>query len=522
MTHRQWRDRKLGTIIDYDKKYGGQCHPAGAMVLLADGTYKAIENIKEGDSVVGFYGNNTVIGKTQREAECVLYRTHLSDIIVTPEHPYLMKSGAFKPIATATKTGEKPEVFTEKVTEESGLTDSELLFLGFWLGDGSLRIHHDCRNDEIIVTHNRRKDVMFLDSLNISLKTKEHHECENACVSRLYAAKHERLASVIRQCYDSARNKILVGKYTNRECLLIIEGLIAADGSTKHKSDVICNTSLGLLLAVQAAALRCGFSTAALRLKSIAGTPTTFPDGSGGRKHGTRKKDLYTLTLARNNKNAFVGNYVLDTESAGIKTVYHLSVTGDHTYTVNNYYVHNCVDVFRDHCASVDFITDLESVGGAHELYTRYEYLPKLSAAYFRIQYQEGLIPPEGAKLIWGATANNSFGHVAIADEGSTQTLLALLEQDGFRNDKRDVSIGDMKGLTERKTIYTGLLGWLVLREVRMSSAPSGLQFSDTGRYPTSGSTIATSDRNAQLNQYWYNPTAKQYMILTQGGWRFI
>lgn len=80
------------------------CFIVGTQVLLADGTSKAIENLRVGDMVVGAHGVvNRVRGVVHRPLrDRLLYSINGSDPFISPEHPLLTTQGwkAFDPAAS--------------------------------------------------------------------------------------------------------------------------------------------------------------------------------------------------------------------------------------------------------------------------------------------------------------------------------------------------------------------------------------------------------------------------------------
>jgi len=183
---------------------------------------------------------------------------------------------------------------------------------------------------------------------------------------------------------------------------------------------------------------------------------------------------------------------------------------------VDKKYGGQCVDVARHYMSVIHNVNDVEGVNGAVDFFTKYDSMPKLKSAYHRINYQPGMICPQGALVIWGTTKNNSYGHIAICDE-ATQSTLTILEQDGFDNPARDVSIGDTDGLEVRTTSYTNVLGWLVIKE-------KTAEIKVIGAVPPAGAKIATSDRTAQNGDYWLNISlaVPKWMLLVNGKWNYI
>jgi len=185
---------------------------------------------------------------------------------------------------------------------------------------------------------------------------------------------------------------------------------------------------------------------------------------------------------------------------------------------VDKAYGGQCVDAARSHMGEVDGYWDIEGVCGAVDFFTKYDSMPKLKAAYHRIAYQPGMTAPDGAKIVWDITPNNSFGHIAIADK-ATQLNLGILEQNGFDNPARDVNKGTSRGLVKRETSYGNVLGWLIPKE-------KPVEIVVKGKIPPAGASIATSDRTAQNGQYWLNKTSDpgnpRWMQLINGTWQFV
>ena len=107
-----------------------------------------------------------------------------------------------------------------------------------------------------------------------------------------------------------------------------------------------------------------------------------------------------------------------------------------------------CVDVFRQYCKDV-----LDIPHTASELYTKYEAMP-LEQKYFNKLVYTGEKPEAGDVVIFGATKTNSYGHVAIVLDASTEKI-TVFEQDGFKQD--GAHIGSWS--------YARVLGFLRKRE---------------------------------------------------------
>lgn len=95
-----------------------------------------------------------------------------------------------------------------------------------------------------------------------------------------------------------------------------------------------------------------------------------------------------------------------------------------------------CVDLFRQYCKDVLNIPHTGAVGGAIELYTKYDLLP-VEKKYFDKVYKTIY---SGDVVIFNKTEKNEFGHVAIV-LGECINGLLVFEQDGFAQDGAKISI---------------------------------------------------------------------------------
>jgi hypothetical protein len=80
----------------------GDCHLAGTLVTLADGSRKAIEQVKVGESVLSHLGRPQKVTRTIRKPfnkSMIRFQAggHIEDIVCTPDHLILVNDGAWKP-----------------------------------------------------------------------------------------------------------------------------------------------------------------------------------------------------------------------------------------------------------------------------------------------------------------------------------------------------------------------------------------------------------------------------------------
>ena len=417
-----------GQKVDYDKFYGPQCFTKDHYVLMSDWTYKAIQDIQVGDKVIGYDNNvNTVTQVFKSIKKVVHIKTELCDFYVTPDHPFYFKDGTFSPAMNLiTKS---PALYDKENFAPSGLTDNELLFLGFWLGDGNIAKHKDERTDEIRITYGLKK-ADFIHSLNIISTERLHHETNNAFVASIRKMEHPLLTKIIlEKCAGEYKKLPLI--FNNRESELILKGLIHADGSLHHNSYVITNTSPALLYAAQAICIKLGYKTKSVRLSKRSSDYIKIKG-----KLIKSVKPLYRFTINTNLKTTH--NEQIEIGEPFEAEVFNLETDNTHTYICNNYKVHNCVDLFRQYCQDVVGCGHTGSVEGAKDLYLNYNKLPKEKESFTRIANPKN--PKPGDVAVWGESSTNKYGHVAIII-GTLNDDLIVFEQDGFKQDGAKINL---------------------------------------------------------------------------------
>ena len=426
-----------GKKVDYDHAYGPQCFTKDHCVLMSDWTYKPIQDIKVGDKVIGYDNNvNTVTHLFQNEKEVVHIKTDLSDFYVTEDHPFYFRNGEFMPATSLAE--EKPALFDMENFKSSGLTDEELKFFGFWLGDGNIGKHHDGRTDEIRITYGIKKK-QFVDSLGVTGNERKHHECDNAFVSGLLKRDHPQLTDIIlKYCSDEKKLPLI---FTNREYGLILQGFIKADGSLKHNSYVVTNTSLPLLMSFQAACILLGYSTKSIRLSKRSNGIIRING-----KQVKSVKPLYRLTISeKSNKSSRTYGEILEIRK---ETVYNLETDGTHTYICNNHKVHNCVDLARQYFKDVENIKEhtgsCTTSGGAKDMNLDYDKMPVEKKYFKRIPATRN--PKTGDTAIWNSTNSNEYGHVAIVVHVFDDSLV-VFEQNGIKQDGAKMNIRSRENL---------------------------------------------------------------------------
>lgn len=421
MTLTSFINKYLGKKVDFDGTNGCQCFTKDHFILMADWTYKAIQDVQVGDKVIGYDNEvNTVIKTFNSMKKVVHIRTRFTDLYVTPDHPFYFKDGTFKP-AIELET-EAPAMYDKEFFKPSGLTDNELLFLGFWLGDGNIAKHHDNRVDEIRVTFGEKK-ADFVHSLDMLSAERLHHETNNAYVGAISKRAHPLLTKIIlEQCAGDYKKLPL--SFNNRELALILDGFIHADGSLHNNSYTILNTSPYLLYAMQAICIKLGYSTSSIR-------PHRRPDGDIYIRGKLVKsvKPLYRLTVCK--KTTSWKYPKVEIEDIGEQEVFNLETDNTHTYICNNYKVHNCTDLARQYFHDVWGVEQFPALGadgGAKDIFDKCTNV-NVTVDSALADYSRGDV------LIWNSSKTNKYGHVAILVDVYNTKYFIVLEQDGFKQD---------------------------------------------------------------------------------------
>lgn len=319
-----FRGGVLGKGYDIDGAYGYQCLTAGHLVLMDDGSYKAIEEIEEGEQIAG---GKTVISNAARMAEVMKVRTQLGWFSCTLDHKCVLEDGTIK-LAKELERGDEIALNLSCPEEPKfNLTYDELEFLGFWLGDGTKKYRwENSTSPEIFVTVGTGLKEEYLENLNVGL-TKRLHSNGRAHVYRLVNRQHPVLAELIHML----AGKELPRVFTAEQYKYIVEGYSRADGSARGQGWVATSTDKSLLLGIQFGCLVNG-------VRAILSQPT-HREATNYCEH---PKDIWHLTI---NPKVEVSNHVISTEiQEEEEEVYVLNLDGDHIYTADNMKHHNCWD----------------------------------------------------------------------------------------------------------------------------------------------------------------------------------
>jgi hypothetical protein len=93
-----------------------------------------------------------------------------------------------------------------------------------------------------------------------------------------------------------------------------------------------------------------------------------------------------------------------------------------------------CVDLYRQYCQDVLNTPHTGGVNGAVDIYKNYFSLPLENKYFERLDNTPQFLPNAGDVVVFDATPNNRFGHVAVVLFATKKTMI-IFEQDGYKQD---------------------------------------------------------------------------------------
>lgn len=309
----------VGTYVDMDGYYGAQSLVAGTQLLGADGIYRSVETLKEGDRVLARDGKtvNTIANNNATLEEIWEVRTWNGYIRGTAGHK--MFSNGKKVRLDELRVGDYIDFPDNPIpTVKCPLTPNEARFFGFWLGDGTRKLPE--------VTIGSKRKQRYLDSLGLNFHRRRHSNGK----AWIYTLR------------NSPAVKKLINKYPDKTIPIfgerekeIIEGLANADGTPKHDGICITNTNFAMLTAVQEMCWKVGYCAAMGKVEYREGTNLC-----------DNPKPIRRLTINFSPRRRFVRNKVLSVKKTREKEyVYHTNVWEDnHSYIADGLASKNCWD----------------------------------------------------------------------------------------------------------------------------------------------------------------------------------
>ena len=321
--YQRFRDNVLGKAFDLDGAYGAQCLTAGHLVAMADGSYLPVEELQEGDIVLG---GNMVMSNQPQEADVVTVKTGLGAFTCTLDHKCVLEDGSVR-LAKDLVPGDIIKTDVQEPEKEYDLTIDECLWLGFWLGDGTKKARwaHTTKPECFITVGTALKE-QYLEKLNIR-QNKYTHSNGRAKVYKLINREHPELL----RCLAEMSGRALPRHFTATQYKYIIAGYIMADGTPKHSGHCITSINKELLVSIQFGAMLNGD-------RAILSGPC-HRDSTNLCDHPA---DYYRLTINPNFDPIAVVKSVEAHEEP--ETAYVLNLNGDHLYQADNLVHHNCYD----------------------------------------------------------------------------------------------------------------------------------------------------------------------------------
>lgn len=412
-SYENFRAAILGNGYDVDGIFGYQCLTADHVVLMHDGSYRKIENIKPGDYL---YGHKYVITNHVRKSPIYKISTTLGNFKTTPNHKFILKDGEERE-ASDVKIGDELMIDKSESEEMFELTDDELRFLGFYLGDGTKSYRYLTSNIPMIrITVGTEEKSKYLESLNVVTR-KIQHSNGKAFIYSLVNAHHVLLTNLI----HTMDKKKLPHNFSARQYRLIIEGYTKADGSLHRNQTVCVSVDKELLVSIQHGCIINGWTA---RL-----TDAYYREKTNFCLH---PKPIYRLYISKNT--LCNSGKVLEVEKLKEKeSVYILNITGDHLYSADNVIHHNCVDLAKLLAGNAgrDYpYWKSDPDGYAYEGWTVLSNREYNAADYFTLIYNKADVRT-GDMVILRNTSSNPYGHIGFANSDWTAdtTTAELLGQ---------------------------------------------------------------------------------------------
>lgn len=171
MSYQDFKNTHLGNGYDIDGWWGWQCLTGEYLVKLKNGSYKLVKDIVEGDVLST---GNTVVSNESKQSTVYWLNTSQGWFKVTKDHKVFLKDGTYKPV-TELKQGDSIALDLSESDKVYDLTDDELRFFGFWLGDGSVRKRwKNSETSTVFITVGTDDKLEYLKGLDINNTYSKH------------------------------------------------------------------------------------------------------------------------------------------------------------------------------------------------------------------------------------------------------------------------------------------------------------------------------------------------------------
>lgn len=330
MDYKTFKSKWYNKGVDVDGFYSFQCLTGEYLVKLSDGSYKYVKDLREGDKLST---GNTVVNNEPKQSTVYWLNTSQGWFKVSKDHKVFLADGSYKAV-TDLKRGETIALDYNESKKVYDLTDDELKFFGFWLGDGSLRNRwKNSKSPTVFLTVGTENKLNYVKGLDINC-TFHKHSNRKADIINLQVRHHPELLKVIKTFSD----KGITDVFTKEQYLHIIEGYLEADGHKVEGSNTNVATSVNkqLLVTLQHGCHLNGISACLGKKQDRKAT-----------NYSSNPKPLWRLSV---NKNRNLLNNFISLEEIGEDIIYVLNTDGDHSYYADNHLHHNCWDSFAQWC----------------------------------------------------------------------------------------------------------------------------------------------------------------------------
>ena len=279
----------------YGGRAGLKCLAIGTQVIMHDGTLRNVEDVKQGECVMGPDSSPRKVLSTTR-GQGKLFKVHQTfgqDYVVNEAHILsLKKSGSSIRDTAKNELGRYPSwpnVVNMPVTEVAqqserwrynfrGYRAGRLQFkhqrvsidpylLGVWLGDGTSREMRITTPDDVIIQHCRG----VVESLGGRLSVCQEHKTAKNIGFVFKAGQLNPLWAEFKH-YDLPNNKHIPQEFISNSVdvrMQLLAGLIDSDGTAKHHGYSICQVRENLARGIKYLADTLGFRTSIVKIKTL-------------------------------------------------------------------------------------------------------------------------------------------------------------------------------------------------------------------------------------------------------------
>ena len=325
---------------DNDNGNGWQAHRLGTLINLYGGGYKKVEDLEIGDELISDTGEKTkVVRAWAAQHPMFQIKTTQGKFYYTPEHPLLVDGKGYvktKDIQIGDRLSPNYVIENEPQT---GLDDSDLILLGYWLGDGYVDTVGNIPKYCVVANEDKKK---YLETITNRISWSKHSNGQ-AWVGYIRKGvgvsdnsnreKVSLLHNYMALCGRYSYGKQIPFNLSLHEREKVLEGYLKADGHERESGFVIATTSEPLARWVQETAWSLKRNSSVYKVREQ-GYQTNL---------GVVSHPLWNVSISKDNFDRHNGGFkVTGIEELGVEDTIHIEVDGNHTYVAENIKVHNC------------------------------------------------------------------------------------------------------------------------------------------------------------------------------------